>query len=473
MPAARYWRIVGISTYGGGDLELSEVALFDGATRVDGSATLTSTFAPIAGSLADLKDADTGTTARFAAADVRLPGFALVWDFGADQNVDDLGFAGPAITTFMHAGAVQYSSNNDTWVGFGDARKSTWANSSTLWRWNPVDPNNADVSLLLYFTGADGSTTYTDDSPVAHTITRTGSVSISTSQFKSGLSSGSFNGTGGIRTGVSTAFGFGTGDYTIELFLRFNSLSFDQTVFFVGDSFPSSYRLEKSGGSTALIFRPGFDVALSTGAVLTAGVWGHVAIVRSGATTKIYYDGVERQATTSNLDYGASRRMTIGENFDQNYGVGWLNGFIDDFRVTKGVARYTANFTPPNPAFLVYDPTPLHPASAAPTAISEYPVPEPTFRTGNPSSYDTFDGGQVSIVGTVKEYATPSNVPLRRRVRLYNELERRFVRETWSDEVTGNFTFTDLRQSKYTVISYDHTGTYRALVVDQIEGVVP
>ena len=154
--------------------------------------------------------------------------------------------------------------------------------------------------------------------------------------------------------------------------------------------------------------------------------------------------------------------------------------FIDDLRITEGLFRY-----PPEASFSV--PTVAHPvdyanapvprasrvgATTAPS-MSEYTVPESTFRTGDPSSYDTYDGGPVSIVGTVREYATPSNVPLRRRVRLYNELERRFVRETWSDEVTGNFAFTNMRQSKYTAIAYDHTGIYRALVVDQVEGVMP
>jgi hypothetical protein len=116
MPAARYWRIIGITTYGGGDLELSEVALFDGATRVDGSATLTSSHAPIAGSLANLKDDDTGTTARFAAADVFLPGFALEWDFGSSQNVDRASFAGPSQSLFAHQVTLQRSDDMQTWV---------------------------------------------------------------------------------------------------------------------------------------------------------------------------------------------------------------------------------------------------------------------------------------------------------------------------------------------------------------------
>ena len=56
MPAARYWRIVGVETYAGGDLELSELHLYDASGRVDAAATLTSTIAPAAGTLAALRD---------------------------------------------------------------------------------------------------------------------------------------------------------------------------------------------------------------------------------------------------------------------------------------------------------------------------------------------------------------------------------------------------------------------------------
>ena len=71
MPAARYWRIVGIETYAGGDLELSELHLYGASGRLDATATLTSTVAPTAGTLAALQDDNLGTTCRFAGAAVR------------------------------------------------------------------------------------------------------------------------------------------------------------------------------------------------------------------------------------------------------------------------------------------------------------------------------------------------------------------------------------------------------------------
>ena len=89
MPAARYWRIVGIETYTGGDLELSELHLYGAAGRLDATATLTSTIAPTAGTLAALQDDDLDTSCRFAGTAVRASGFALAWDFGAGNTAND------------------------------------------------------------------------------------------------------------------------------------------------------------------------------------------------------------------------------------------------------------------------------------------------------------------------------------------------------------------------------------------------
>ena len=86
--------------------------------------------------------------------------------------------------------------------------------------------------------------------------------------------------------------------------------------------------------------------------------------------------------------------------------------------------------------------------------------------------YDSQDGGAVTVGGTVKKYANAGNQPLSRKVRLYHERDRRFIRETWSDPVTGEFSFANLKAGeKYTAMAYDHLGQYRALVLDRVTGV--
>lgn len=79
-----------------------------------------------------------------------------------------------------------------------------------------------------------------------------------------------------------------------------------------------------------------------------------------------------------------------------------------------------------------------------------------------------FDGTG-RITGTVKEKGTPTNTPLRRRVNLIDEATRQNIRETWSDVATGAYSFDYVDMTRrYTVLSYDHTGAYRAVVADRI-----
>lgn len=111
--------------------------------------------------------------------------------------------------------------------------------------------------------------------------------------------------------------------------------------------------------------------------------------------------------------------------------------------------------------------------NAEPGRISAYPVGTTSAGDGSliPLRLDLQDGGTVSVTGTVKRKGDPVDVPLRRRVRLYNESDRRFVRETWSDAVTGAFVFPDLKAGAvYTAMAYDHENNYRALVIDNIQG---
>lgn len=86
-----------------------------------------------------------------------------------------------------------------------------------------------------------------------------------------------------------------------------------------------------------------------------------------------------------------------------------------------------------------------------------------------PSSRDIYDAGRGRITGTVKEKNTPANTPLKRRVVLLSMPGSRAIRETWSDHVTGVYTFDEVAMDRvYTVVSYDHTGIYRGVVADNL-----
>lgn len=78
-------------------------------------------------------------------------------------------------------------------------------------------------------------------------------------------------------------------------------------------------------------------------------------------------------------------------------------------------------------------------------------------------------GGDGTITGSVKVAGTPSNVPVSRKVRLIRDVDAICIRETWSDPVTGAYTFADIERSvSYTVLSYDYTESFRAVVADRV-----
>jgi hypothetical protein len=120
-----------------------------------------------------------------------------------------------------------------------------------------------------------------------------------------------------------------------------------------------------------------------------------------------------------------------------------------------------------------YSPAGLLTASATPASrqIQTAPVNAPNWKAAQQVTAlrDTYGGGFGRIIGTVKEKGMPSNLPLARRVRLFHELTGRFLRETWSDATTGNYAFVGIDPTqRYTVVSYDYTGSYRAVIADNL-----
>jgi len=220
----------------------------------------------------------------------------------------------------------------------------------------PVDPIFNNVSLLLHGNGTNGSTTITDSSLTPKTVTAVGNAQISTAQSKFGGSSIAFDGTGDrVSVADNAAFDFGTGDFTVECWV------FSVTVL---GAYGSSYaHIAGKGngiatGSWALGFYQGkmtwtADFVITQGATILANnTWYHFAASRSGSTLKLFVNGSQESSTTNTIDNTSSFSFTAGDRQAADPGGNYpLNGYIDDLRITKGVARYTANFTPPTAAF--------------------------------------------------------------------------------------------------------------------------
>ena len=205
------------------------------------------------------------------------------------------------------------------------------------------------VSALLNYTNA-GIT----DATAKNDLETVGNAQISTTQSKFGGSSMYFDGTGDYLSNYSDAgklnSNFRTGDFTIEFWVYHTSLGSNEGYCDSAGSLTTTtagqwYVYKNS--SNKILFGQHQSAALitSTGSV-SATTWTHIAVCRSGTTTRLFINGTQDGSTTTAPDFSAAGGIQIGVIATPYY----LNGYIDDLRITK-YARYTANFTAPTAAF--------------------------------------------------------------------------------------------------------------------------
>ena len=216
-------------------------------------------------------------------------------------------------------------------------------------RWIELpDPFFSSVSLLLPGDGTNGSTSIIDRSPSPKTITVVGNAQIGTAQSRFGGSSIAFDGSGDyVITSSDSTNTIGSSDVTVELWVFPSNTTAAFRALVASDSYENGgngWTLYQFG--TELRFWISGSMLLSSSTSLTAGQWTHVAWTRSGSTNRLFVNGTERNSTTNSMVF-AGQRVLCGANLVGGVPDFFFNGFIDDLRIAKGVARYTANFTPP------------------------------------------------------------------------------------------------------------------------------
>jgi hypothetical protein len=218
----------------------------------------------------------------------------------------------------------------------------------------------SQVSLLLHGDGANNSTTITDNSYAPKTVTAYGNAKISTAQSKFGGASIAFDGNGDYLMFAKTSdFVFGSGDFTIEGWVNLNSLASYQSVYGQVD-----IGLDIVNSTTIVI---GYNATpggfARTVPTISTDTWYHFAIVRASGYINSFWNGnlvgSAINGPTSNVYNYAP---VIGQNYEGS-NTYFLNGYLDEFRITKGLARYTSNFTPSATAFPNADGTASLPSS--------------------------------------------------------------------------------------------------------------
>jgi len=209
--------------------------------------------------------------------------------------------------------------------------------------------NITNTSLLLNYTNAG-----IYDATSKNDLETVGNAQISTAQSKFGGSSMYFDGTGDYLDVSPSGFSsFGTGNFTVEFWMRTAGSSFNiiNPATATGTGYWALLVVTGSGGFR---WNDAYNITnlwTQTATSVLDNNWHHIAVVRNGTgsgNVNIYFDGVAQgTAKTDSTNYnGASTAWRIGSG-----NVGAFNGYIQDLRITPGIARYTANFTAPTAAF--------------------------------------------------------------------------------------------------------------------------
>lgn len=271
-----------------------------------------------------------------------------------------------------------------------------------------ADPYFANVSLLLSFDGSNGSTTFTDRSSYAHTPSAVGSAQISTAHSVFGGASLYLPGGGSHYLSIPShaAFDLGTDDFTIEFRIRVPASGYGgqyavalqigedgaQGAFYICNASTTNVDLDlqasRANGSYEWLAQP-------TGTTLTPNTWHAFAVTRASGDFRCFLDGV----TTGAESPSAFDILQGGVYIGFHYLGDSLGAYIDELRITKGIARYTANYTPATEAFGTDSPagTITLDGPLASPAVLGYTLGPPIGQASADSPLD-----QAEVVGTVR-----------------------------------------------------------------------
>lgn len=271
------------------------------------------------------------------------------------------------------------------------------------------------------------------DAKVGRTLTATGSaIQPYTTDYKFGGGCMRFDGASYVSAVATADWNFGTGDFTIECFVKRETGGSTYKVIFgiCTNTFDRWWALALSD-TNVLQFWAGDNVSpeigLSSGQVPALNTWVHVAVSRQGANLYLFIDGTlaaTRSDVGAQIFGNSATALYFGRR--SSSAADYFAGMVDEVRITKGAARYTGNFTAPTQA---------HPE------------------------------GITVVSGTVRDH---TGALCSRLVRVHDRVSGRVVGEAMSDPTTGAFSIGAAEPLVYAVV-LDSTGSYNSLILDRLE----
>jgi hypothetical protein len=267
---------------------------------------------------------------------------------------------------------------------------------------NNTDPFINNVSLLLHFNGPNNSTSFFDSSlnSSINTITSNGNAKISTDDYKFDGSSLFIDGSGDYLQipANSSLFGFGTGDFTIEAWIKIISYGSYDTHLLTTTGFSSEFSFAVSNNGTLNFWNGANSISFGTVNAVAINQWTHVAFSRFSGTLRAYINGSMIGSTYVTTSLNNTLPICIGAT--PNYATSNIC-YIDELRVTKGRARYidqNVAYHCPNP-----DATP----TATPTVTKTNTV-TPTVTSSNTATPTVTSSNTATPTVTSTSTVTPT-----------------------------------------------------------------
>ena len=210
------------------------------------------------------------------------------------------------------------------------------------------------TKLMLHCDGANDGTTFTDSSLSPHTVTAQGSTHTDTAVKKFGTASAQFGGDGtgdDLVIPDSTDWDIGTGDFTFDTWIYPTDNGSSYRKIFAsggwgGTTGEFDWVWDKTDAETLrFIMYDGTNIPVTTSTGTIANdVWTHVAVVRSGSTITQYINGTADGTVSSSVNIVSHGALQVGRAVLTSSTTQMWQGYIDELRVSKGIARWTANF---------------------------------------------------------------------------------------------------------------------------------
>jgi hypothetical protein len=216
--------------------------------------------------------------------------------------------------------------------------------------------NDSDVVLMLHMNGTDGSTTFTDSSTSGHSVyTAQGSAQLDTAYSKFGSASGIFESSTAdyVNYTDSNDWFMSTGNFTIDFWVMFESTTANQGLiqqYQGANDYATLWWDDTINFLMFTIYSGGVEkVNIGAGWTPSLYTWYHIALVRNSNTWTFYIDGTElTNGTDADAWPDLDGCLDIGKYLDVNY----LDGWMDEVRISKGVARWTSDFSAPSRAYI-------------------------------------------------------------------------------------------------------------------------